>query len=201
MERLSIVSATEPSNEIYGFLPWRCSAIYFWASFQNFQKEMLLLLQTCSNGTFSQISGSSAFSSPLKIAKHPSFQESPSLFIALTNIWQQILLMHLEFKAGLEGNNPTTSSLFAAMCDENLDHHPLLQCPRHTLAELSHYRGQARWRRSAGVLGALLRKYEGSWCLVAAVLLGRCFIYNTDVHSLLSSDSQNEEACAGGGQV
>lgn len=31
----------------------------------------------------------------------------------------------------------------------------------------------------------------------SAALLGCCFIYNTDAHSPLSSDSQNEEACAG----
>lgn len=120
---------------------------------------------------------------------------------ALTNIWPRILLMHLEFKAGLAGNNLTTSSLSAAICDKNPDHHPLLRCPRHTLAELSRYRGQARRRGSAGVLGALRRKHGGSCCLFSAVLLGRCFIYNTDAHSLLSSDSQNEEACAGGGEV
>lgn len=41
---------------------------------------------------------------------------------------------------------------------------------------------------------------EAAACF-SAVLLGRWFIYNTDADSLLSSDSQNEEACAGGGKV
>lgn len=142
------------------------------------------ILQTCSNGTFSPVSGSSAFLPNISLYREArvylswaalSFTTQSLWFtplLALTNIWLQILLMHLEFKAGLAGNNPTTSSLSAAMCAENPDHHPLLQCPRHTLAELSRYRVQARQRGSVGVLGTLRRKYEGSCCLFSAVLLG-----------------------------
>lgn len=152
------------------------------------------ILQTCSNGTFSPVSGSSAFLPNISLYREArvylswaalSFTTQSLWFtplLALTNIWPQILLMHLEFKVGLAGNNPTTSSLSAAMCAENPDHHPLLQCPRHTLAELSQYRVQARQRGSVGVLGTLRRKYEGSCCLFCCVIGAASFIIQTHIH-------------------
>lgn len=65
-EGSSIVSATEPSNETYWFLAWKCSATFFPASSQNFSDALSSkILQTCSIRIFGSISGSSALLPPL----------------------------------------------------------------------------------------------------------------------------------------
>lgn len=96
-----------------------------------------------------------------------------------------LLLMHLEFKVGhlrkCPGILTQLPRLSGVMCepgmtDKNPDIHPPLKCPDDALTELSCCWApgatEIEWWGLVSLLGALWRRYIGSWWLSLTVVIG-----------------------------
>jgi len=89
------------------------------------------------------------------------------------NIWPP--LIRLEFKADASASSPHTASSLSKCLSKNPDTDPPPTCPDdapNCLVTTSWGRPKIKWKGLVRLLGALPRRYIGSWWLFLTVVMG-----------------------------